>query len=57
MSTQIKHVQYVRHDLREKRVRDLQFLDDDDDRMKTTMIGLMEYALKMMTLGAYSTKR
>jgi hypothetical protein len=57
MSTQIKHVQYVRHDLREKRVRDLQFLDDDDDRMKTTMIGLTEYALKMTTLGAYSTKR
>jgi hypothetical protein len=33
----------------------LQFLDDDD-QMKTT-IGLVEFTLKMMTLGARSTKR
>jgi hypothetical protein len=36
-------------------VCDLRFLDDDD-QMKTT-IGLTEFALKAMTLGACTTKR
>jgi hypothetical protein len=55
ISTQIKYIQYVRHDLREKFVRDLRFLDDDD-QMKMP-IGLTEYVLKTMALDTYSTKR
>jgi hypothetical protein len=50
-----QHIQYVRHDLRVGTIRDLRFLDDDD--WIKTAIGLTEFMLKAMTLGARPTNR